>query len=79
MKTCMATTETIDQWVETLRQAGCKVVRDREAGTVIAKDGDVDVYRAIQKGMGGPWIVMMRDSDHIQWKTSQATNKKGKE
>jgi hypothetical protein len=47
--------------------AGCDVTYDREAGTVVAMDGEVKVFAAIQKGRDQPWIAIFRDSDVIKW------------
>jgi hypothetical protein len=66
----MALTPTIEATLPILEEAGCHVRYDRDQGTVIARDGDVVVYRAIQEGPRGPWIVRMSDSDRIHWSRS---------
>jgi hypothetical protein len=43
--------------VKAMKQAGLRVERDRDAGTVRAFYNDTEVYGAIQKGTNQPWIV----------------------
>jgi hypothetical protein len=41
---------------------------DKEAGTLIVKDGNTEVLRAIQKGRGQmPWLAIFTDSENIKW------------
>jgi hypothetical protein len=60
-------TATVNGYCRMLRENDCVVDRDDEAGTVVAKDGDAVVFKAIQKGRGQPWIASFHDSDRIQW------------
>lgn len=60
-------TETVNEQAKLLRDNGCVVVIDRDAGTVVAKDGDEYVFKAIQKGRGQPWIGMFFETDRVKW------------
>ena len=64
---CLATRETVRAALRMLRANDCKVDLDKEAGTVIVRDGESIVYQGIQKGRGGPWIVTCTDSVRIKW------------
>jgi hypothetical protein len=74
MAVCLATTATVMHWVRTLREVGCTVELDRDAGTLQAFDGDTCVYQGLQKGRGGPWIVRTRNSDRIKWSAPSRSN-----
>jgi len=67
-RVCLAATDTVLAILEALKANGCEVHLDEDAGTATATDGDTIVYRAIQKGSEGPWIVRTSDSDRITWK-----------
>jgi hypothetical protein len=64
---CLATTATVAAVVAAGRANGCTVEGSVRDGHVTMKDGDVAVYRALQKGAGGPWIVAGYASDRISW------------
>jgi hypothetical protein len=53
----LLTTDHINAMVKAMKQAGLRVERDRDAGTVRAFHNDTEVYGAIQKGTNQPWIV----------------------
>lgn len=66
--TSLGTTADVAVYLNMLDGAGCKVTRDKVAGTVVAHDGDIKVFAAIQKGTGNArWIMMFWNSDNIQW------------
>lgn len=69
MGLCMAHTKTVQDTVEKLRTAPIPLLLfvDWEVGTVTVKDGDTIVYRALQKGADGPWIVRFSRSENVQW------------
>jgi hypothetical protein len=51
-----------------LRNAGFECNEDyKDSLTVEAKDGDVVVYKGIQKGKGQPWIVRCVDGPNVKW------------
>ena len=64
---CLAATETVRAQLDALKANECEVELDLDIGTATARDGDIVVYRAIQKGRGGPWIVRCTESDRIRW------------
>jgi hypothetical protein len=46
---------------------GCYIEHDKSGGTAKAyHDGDV-VFRALQKGKGGPWICRFVNTEAITW------------
>jgi hypothetical protein len=65
----LMTTEWLERHLADLRANGCDVSRQKNAGTVRVRDGDVVVLTAIAKGPKQPWIVMFFDSERIQWTT----------
>jgi hypothetical protein len=69
---CMATTETVKHYVERLEVEGCEVSRQPEC-YIVVDDGTV-VYHALQKGHGGPWIVLCRNSRCITWEELESVN-----
>jgi hypothetical protein len=71
MAVCLALHGTVMLWAQGLREAGCRVEHDADAGTLEAWDDDTCVYRAIRKGRGGPWIVRTSNGDHIKWKSEE--------
>lgn len=74
MRVHLADTETVKKFIRQLKDDGCEVMEDYENALVVeAKDGDVSVYRGIQKGRNQPWLVMCRDSDNIKWSGSDST------
>ena len=63
-------TPEVDEVVKNLEANECVVNRDKSAGTIEVKDtqdGDLFVFRAIQKGHCQPWIGMFFDTDRIKW------------
>jgi len=64
---CMSKTSIVLAKVDDLKELGCTATVDREAGTVEVKDGDVVVYKALQKGKGQPWIVRCVNSERVWW------------
>ncbi len=60
-------TPEVKEVVKNLVANGCVVNRDNAAGTIEAKDGDLFVFRAIQKGRCQPWIGMFYDTARIKW------------
>ncbi len=60
-------TKEVEEVAKNLKSNGCVVNRDKAAGTIEAKDGDLFVFRAIQKGRCQPWIGMFFDTDRIKW------------
>jgi hypothetical protein len=67
MPVCMADTKTVEQFIKQLKANGCKVTHRKNEGTVKATDGTTEVYRALQKGKNGPWIVRTQNSERIKW------------
>ena len=65
--TALLTTTEIAQHVRELKRVGCKVIRDNDAGTVEAREGDTVVFMAIQKGRNGPWITRYTKGQTISW------------
>ena len=45
----------------------CEVEHDKDAGTIVMKDGETVVLKAIAKGPKGPWITRFTNSDRISW------------
>jgi hypothetical protein len=68
MHSCLINTAALEGFLRGLEGNGCDVTRDRQAGTVVARDGETVVLRAIQKGRGQPWIATFIDSGRITWK-----------
>lgn len=66
MPVCLATTETVKSYVKKLVDSGCTTEIDEQAGVVIVKDGEVVVYKAIQKEHMS-WIVIMRNGPNVFW------------
>lgn len=64
---CLSTTKTVRAFLDRLEADGCEVVLDLGAGTAVATDDGLVVYRALQKGRGQPWIVRCMDSARINW------------
>ncbi len=63
-------TPEVDEVVKNLEANECVVNRDKSPGTIEVKDtqdGDLFVFRAIQKGRGQPWIGMFYDTARIKW------------
>ena len=57
-KSCMARTSKIKIIAKQCKALGFSVEADfKSAGTVKIKDGEEEMYMAIQKGKNGPWIV----------------------
>lgn len=72
MPVAMARTESVRSHSETLGENGCKVLANWDVGTVMVTDEDgVVVYRALQKGRRGPWIVRCTDGARIKWKSTE--------
>lgn len=67
MKVALAKTSVVKDFMGRLKAAGATVEYDPGAGTVVAHEGAVCVYRAIQKGSKGPWIVRVQNGDTIRW------------
>jgi hypothetical protein len=63
----MATTKTVLKFLEDLKNKGCTIAHDPDAGTATAHDGTVCVYRALQKGKRQPWIVRTSNGPNVQW------------
>ncbi len=63
----LATTDAMLGYLTGLTANDCDVQYDAEAGTVLAYDDDALVYQALQKGVGGPWIIACFNSDRITW------------
>ncbi len=63
-------TKEVEEVAKNLKSNGCVVNRDKSAGTIEVKDtedGDLFVFRAIEKGPGQPWIGMFYDTARIKW------------
>lgn len=67
MKVALCDKTVVMDYANRLRAAGATVKHDQGAGTVIAHEGAVCVYRAVEKGLGGPWVVMARNGQRIKW------------
>ncbi len=65
---CLAETTTVQKFINQLKDNNCVCSIDLEAGTALAKDGDIIVYQAVQKSKLGDWIVRCQDSERIHWK-----------
>jgi hypothetical protein len=65
--TCLATTETVEHYIQKLKEDGCEVSHRQPDCDQVVDDGTV-VYQALQKGHGGSWIVLWRNSRRITWK-----------
>jgi len=63
----MLRTKQVKEYLDNLKTAGMDVKHDAKAGTAEVKDGEVVVFKAIQKGKGGPWIVKYANSDNVKW------------
>jgi hypothetical protein len=63
----LLTTEELRGVSEKLAEQGCRVQNDADAGTMVVRDGDTVVLRAIAKGAFGPWITMFYNSERITW------------
>ena len=60
-------TETIKKLMKRLKESGCVVKEDYQAGTVEAKDGDATVYRGVQMYKDS-WMVRYEETDRIKFK-----------
>jgi hypothetical protein len=69
MRSMLATEETVRSLLDQLRDAGCVVNEDMNAGTIEAREetGNV-VYLAVKKGPSGPWITICKDGETFTWK-----------
>jgi hypothetical protein len=65
MGTCQEKT-VVDLMVRTLEESGYAVTR--KPGVISVRDGEVTVYRAVEKSPGGPWLVTTREGPSISWK-----------
>jgi hypothetical protein len=74
--TCMATTETVKHYVEKLEEEGCEVSHRQPDCYQVVDDGTV-VYQALQKGHGGPWIVLCRNSRRVTWEQLEDADNSG--
>ncbi len=63
----MLMTKAVKEYLKQLKTAGMEVKYDAKAGTAEVKDGDVVVFKALQKGNGQPWIVQYKDGDNVKW------------
>ncbi len=54
---CAGTSKQVMDLAKQARNAGLSVDLDRDAGTIRIKDGDTVIYRGLQKGRNGMWIV----------------------
>lgn len=72
----MMTTERVKERLLAIRDLvpGGHFTLDNDAGTAVAMDGDGNVvFRAIQKGRGGPWITRHVNSPNVTWHHSETT------
>lgn len=57
----LKTLEHVNAMEKAMRSAGLTVTRDDDAGTMVGewqtRNGPVEIFRAIEKGEGQPWIV----------------------
>lgn len=60
--TKLLATDHVKAMIKAMNQAKLSVESDWKAGTVIAKHGETEVFRALQKGKGQPWIVRHVDN-----------------
>lgn len=63
----MLMTTAVKDYLKKLGDAGMEVKHDKDAGTAEVKDGDVVVFKALQKGRNGPWIVRYNNSENVKW------------
>jgi hypothetical protein len=63
----MADTKTVRKAVDGLLVNGCVMTGSIKDGHLTVKDNGKIVYRALQKGPSGPWIVSYYNSDRIHW------------
>jgi hypothetical protein len=47
--------------------ADCNIEVNWDTGTATAKDGEVKVFAALQKGKGQPWICRYVSTERIKW------------
>ena len=64
---CMANTATVTRFMKMLEDEGCECLFDKDAGTAEAKDEGKIVYKALQKGKGGSWMVRCTDTECIKF------------
>lgn len=64
---CMTDTKTVKRFMADLLANDCECVLDLQAGTAEAKDGNITVYKALQKGKGQPWIVAYENTERIKF------------
>jgi hypothetical protein len=57
----------VDRFCRDLAANECVVDRDDQAGTVIARDGEHEVFKAIQKGRDQPWIAIFINAGRFMW------------
>ena len=63
----LATGETINAQAKAIKSAGGRIERDNSAGTIVARLGDVEAFRAIRKGASGqPWIVRYNKGVYVE-------------
>ncbi len=69
MRSVLATEETVRSFLDRLRDAGCVVNEDMDAGTIeVREESGNFVYLALKKGPSGPWITICRDGETFTWK-----------
>ncbi len=56
-KSYLLTTPHIKAMVKAMKEAGLRVVEDKDAATVEGFYGKTQIFWAIEKGVGQPWIV----------------------
>lgn len=53
----LLTKDHVDGMVKALKQAGIRVEQDKKAGTISGFFKNEEIFSAIEKGSGQPWIV----------------------
>jgi hypothetical protein len=63
----MGTTFLVKRRLRELQMADCNIEVNWDTGTATAKDGEVKVFAALQKGKGQPWICRYVSTERIKW------------
>jgi ribosome-associated translation inhibitor RaiA len=58
LQSFLTTKDDVKSMLRAMRKSNCfEINADFQAGTIVAKHEGEDVFRAIEKGKGQPWIV----------------------
>lgn len=64
---------TMKDYIVAAKANNCEIEHDKEAGTIVMRDGDAVVLKGIAKGPSGPWLTRFTNSDRISWSGTEGS------